>query len=92
MQDINILSDPDNLKKHCQIHKSWDATASSTTGESWILPQNGEGAVPWDANMVDDRSALHLHSQPVLKILHGGDDHRVLDVVIEEHVLHVRVV
>jgi hypothetical protein len=51
-----------------------------------------EGMVPWDAEKADDRSTPHLHPQPILKILHRDDDHCVLDVIVEEHVLHIRVV
>jgi hypothetical protein len=48
-----------------------------------------KGAVPWDTKMADDRSALHLHLQPVVQILHDDDDHRLLDILIDEDVLQV---
>jgi hypothetical protein len=51
-----------------------------------------EGAVLWDAKTNNDRSTPHLHLQPILKILHGDDDHRVLTIIVEEHVLQVGVV
>jgi hypothetical protein len=40
----------------------------------------------------NDVSAPHLHTQPVLQVLHGDDDHRMLDIIVEEHVLQVGVI
>jgi hypothetical protein len=51
-----------------------------------------EGVVSWDAKTVEDRSASPFHPQPILKILHDNDDHRVLNVAAEEHLIHIVVV
>jgi hypothetical protein len=51
-----------------------------------------KGVVSWDAKTAEDQSASPFCPQPIFKILHDNDDHCVLNVVVEEHLLHIVVV